>query len=108
MHHLIKYGYDDYAVWDTFSWFIETMHEILIRYKCDHVGYPILDLTVNVEENEKLWEDIIDKMILYLDDMDETNEKYNNIDRLVVYRQIDTAKDEFFSLFSKYFYNLWD
>lgn len=29
VYQLIKYGYDGYAVWDTFSWFIEMIKSIL-------------------------------------------------------------------------------
>lgn len=96
-HYLIKHGYDEYATWMTFSWFIDTMKSILISYRKNHCGYPI-DL-----ENEE-WNNIIDKMISLLDDMDEDNPKYNKGDFEEMYK----SKDEFFKLFSKYFYNLWD
>ena len=97
IHYLIKHGYDEYATWMTFSWFIDTMKPILISYRKNHCGYPI-DL-----ENEE-WNNVIDKMISLLDDMDEDNPKYNKGNFEEMYK----AKDDFFKLFSEYFYNLWD
>ena len=113
INHLVTKGYDEYATWETFDWFIHTMKSILTDYKKSHCGYPITDLSLSDEENEKNWEDIIDTMLSLLDDMDEENEKYqyegydmkreecNHIAQV-------RAKDKFFELFSKYFYNLWD
>ena len=109
IHRLIKYGYDDYAVWDTFSWFVETMRDILKRYKQGHCGFKIVDWTRSEDENEQLWEDTIDKMLALLDDMDENNEKYDCIQsQLEIDKQMESAKDEFFKLFSEHFYDLWD
>ena len=121
MHHLIKYGYDEYAIWEIFDWFIYTMRSILKRYRSDHTGVPILiedypyDSLDNSEEskekrrsNDKLWNSIIDKMIYLLDDMDENNPKYRGLDFREQDKLIEEAKNEFFELFSKYFYSLWD
>ena len=105
MHHLIKYGYDEYATWETFDWFIDTMKSILTSYRKHHWGYPI-----DIEAEE--WDNIIDKMIALLDDMDECNPKYEieeyEKEPTKKYDEMNAAKDEFFKLFSKYFYNLWD
>ena len=42
MYHLIKHGYDEYATWETFNWFIDTMKSILISYRKNHYGVPIV------------------------------------------------------------------
>lgn len=105
MHHLVKYGYDEYATWETFDWFIDTMKSILTSYRENHCGYPC-DLS------EEGWDKIIDHMIELLDLMDECNSKYDaeeyEKDWKKRYDEMYAAKDEFFKLFSEYFYNLWD
>ena len=101
MHHLIKYGYDEYATWETFYWFIETMKSILTSYRKNHWGCP-----VDIDEEE--WDGIIDRMIALLDNMDECNPKYDEEDYNKKHDEMNAAKDEFFKLFSEYFYNLWD
>ena len=113
MHHLIKHGYDEYAEWETFNWFIYTMKSILPHYKDeDRWGVPIvtdynpydpnLNLTDEenealIKKNEEVWHGIIDRMLELLDWMDEGERE-----------EAHKAKDEFFELFSKYFYYLWD
>ncbi len=105
MHHLIKYGYDEYATWETFDWFIDTMKSILTSYRKKHWSHPW-----DIEEEE--WDGIIDEMIALLDDMDECNPKYETEEYekepIKKYEEMNAAKDEFFNLFSKHFYNLWD
>lgn len=113
INHLVKKGYDEYATWETFDWFIHTMKSILTDYKKDHYGYPVIDFNLSDEENIERWEAIIDKMLSLLDDMNENNEKYQyeGFDIAIEERnhmmQVE-AKNEFFILFSKYFYDLWD
>lgn len=110
MHHLIKYGYDEYAEWETFNWFIGTMKSILPQYK-NHMGVPIVidDYTDEKEdENETKWYSIIDRMVELLDLMDEQNVRYEDTDYEWQHTEMNAAKDEFFELFAKYFYNLWD
>lgn len=121
IRYLIKYGYDEYATWETFDWFIRTMRSILSNYRAGHCGVPILiedypfDSSDNNEEakskrklNDELWDSIIDKMISLLDDMDEDNPKYEKMNLLEVDKLREEAKDEFFKLFSEHFYRLWD
>ena len=112
MRNLIKYGYDDYALYETFDWFTYTMRSILKRYKCNHYAHPIVDLQLSPEENEKLWDDIIDKMLYLLDEMDESNPKYIELERKGKYIErtglMESAKDEFFKLFAEHFYKMWD
>lgn len=110
MHHLIKYGYDEYAGWETFNWFIDTMKPILQSYH-NHVGVPIVIENFSEDthdENAAEWYRIVDRMIELLDLMDEENPKYEDADWKQQDDEMFKAKDEFFELFSKYFYNLWD
>lgn len=105
MHHLVKYGYDEYATWETFNWFIDTMKPILTSYRNNHCGFP-WDLS------EEEWDKIIDRMIELLDLMDECNPKYESEEYVLgcnkQYKEMEEAKDEFFQLFAKHFYSLWD
>lgn len=123
MHYLIKHGYDEYATWEIFNWFTEVMKSILINYNANRFGTPIIlenyfellksDANVD-EENERAWDHIIKRMIELLELMDERNSKYNSkeYDGTDGYNRMHdemcAAKDEFFVLFSKYFYHLWD
>ena len=109
MRHLIKHGYDEYANWETFDWFIYTMKDILVTYRNNHNGYPYVSFDDKVQEQaEKKYDEDLDTMIALLDDMDEGNPKYNSMKYADVNKTMDSAKDEFFELFSKYFYHLWD
>lgn len=114
MHHLIKHGYDEYATWETFDWFIDTMRDILTYYRNHHDGYPVAPNFNELlqDEIEVQYDNDLDKMISLLNDMDENNPKYDTKeywkDYGKHYEEMDAAKDEFFRLFSKYFYNLWD
>lgn len=113
----IRYGcqrmfkdYDDVDTFETFSKFTERYKKILKEYKTHHYGYPC-DMT------EKEWETVIDDMIYHLHYMDNQNVE-NELSKgmpedwcpssLTVYEIMERHKDDFFELFSKYFYNLWD
>lgn len=115
VYHLLKYGYDEGATWETFDWFIENMRAILTKYRKYHSGFAIIDENLSSDSNEALWDATIDRMIELLNLMDEANPKYKadeyhgaieNVDRQ--YDEMNAAKEEFFELFSKYFYYLWD
>ena len=113
INYLVKNGYDGYAEWETYYWFIETMRNILTEYRKDHTGYPC---GITCEE----WEANIDEMISLLNDMDELNPKYkaeeyqmdfhgNKLqDVMKVDEEMEKAKDKFFKLFAEHFYSLWD
>ena len=101
MHHLIKYGYDEYATWETYTWFIYTMRDILTRYRKNHMGYPVAPEGIDQEEFDDKYDADLDKMIALLDVISEGWCQSNDID-------LENAKDEFFKLFSKHFYSLWD
>ena len=103
-------GYDAVDTFDTFSKFTERYEKILKEYRACHYGYP-----ANMTEEE--WDDIVDEMLYHLHYMDEWNvedelSKGMSEDWLpssiTTYEIMERHKDEFFKLFSKYFYNLWD
>lgn len=103
-------GYDSVDTFETFAKFIERYTKILTEYRKYHVGY------VATMTNEE-WEAIVDEMLYHLHYMDEQNVEeelerdvpkdwnpsQRNIDEIM-----ERHKDEFFKLFSEYFYNLWD
>ena len=88
------------------------MREILINYRHNRLGSPCVvefnDYETWSEENEKAYDTILDKMIDLLDKMDENNEIYDNMDWKTEYETQISAKNEFFKLFSEYFFSLWD
>ena len=103
-------GYDSVDVFDAFEQFIERYTKILTDLKKYKNGFPC-DMT------EDEWDGIIDEMIYHLYYMNESNinkelEKYAPDGWLPCLGTTDEImykhKDEFFKLFSKYFYNLWD
>ena len=88
-------------------------------------GTPIVrddcpkNVTINSEQhanwlelNRQDWNGIVNKMIDLLDQMDENNPKYDvgddkdSFDKIG--KSINAAKNEFFELFSKYYFDLWD
>lgn len=118
MHYLIKHGYDEYATWEVFYWFIITMKPILQEYRNTHNGYPSVTFGYSPEDLEKQeqanvkYDATLDKMINLLDDMDECNPKYESDEYMKnpvkQHEEMNAAKDEFFKLFSEKFWNLWD
>lgn len=103
-------GYDSVDTFETYQKFIDRYTKILTEYREKHVGY------VGTMTNKE-WESIIDRMICCLYFMDEQNVRNELEDNIpdnwtVSQESIDNImskyKDEFFKLFSEYFYNLWD
>ena len=103
-------GYDDTEVFNTDLTFIDRYLKILKDFRKNHYGYP-LSIT-----NEQ-WDDILDEMIKHLSLMTEDNVETElkkgmpdsfEPDYKTVNEIQDKHKDEFFKLFSKWFYNLWD
>lgn len=103
-------GYDSVDCFEIFAKFTERYEKILKEYRKYHYGYPA-DMTV--EE----WEHVIDDMIYHLHYMDEENvnlelskgmpEDWTPSSK-TVYEIMERHKNDFFNLFSKHFYNLWD
>ena len=117
LYYQVKYGfqrmfrgYDDTEVFNTDLTFIDRYLKILKDFSKNHHGYPP-SIT-----NEQ-WDDILDEMIKHLSLMTEDNVETElkkgmpdsfEPDYKTVSEIMDRHKDEFFKLFSKWFYNLWD
>ena len=110
----LKHGYSPAAQWETFEWFIAVMREILINYRDNRMGTPVVIPDYNIDDlisenkNIEIYNNILNEMIELLDKMDECNSTYNDVSLEEMHSMMDTAKDRFFELFSKYFYTLWD
>lgn len=110
----LKHGYSPIAQWETFEWFIAVMREILINYRDNRTGTPVVIPDYNIDDlisenkNIEIYNNILNEMIELLDKMDECNSTYNGVSLEEMHSAMNTAKDKFFELFSKYFYTLWD
>ena len=109
------YDYVDRTGIDT--WFMRTTLAMLKEFRENLMGYPWLEEMEGktAEECEKIWGDIIDRMIYLLTEMNEDTSsicRYNGestkkwMDEAFDY--YEKCKNEFFELFSKYFFCLWD
>lgn len=110
----LKHGYSPVAQWETFEWFIAVMREILINYRDNRMGTPVVipnyhtDDLISENKNIEIYNNILNEMIELLDKMDECNSTYNDVSLEEMHSAMDSAKNKFFELFSKYFYTLWD
>ena len=110
----LKHGYSPVAQWETFGWFITVMREILINYRDNRMGTPVVipgydvDDLISENKNVNVYNSLLDGMITLLDKMDENNSAYNDVSLEEMHSAMDSAKNKFFELFSKYFYTLWD
>ena len=110
----LKHGYSPIAQWETFEWFIAVMREILINYRDNRTGTPVVipdyhtDNLISENKNIEIYNNILNEMIELLDKMDECNSTYNGVSLEEMHSAMDSAKNKFFELFSKYFYTLWD
>lgn len=105
----LKHGYGPQAQWETFSWFIAVMREVLDFYINERMGdAPVPGLTD--EESKEYYDTLYKHMRCLLDVMDESHfEDVDTIEeRNKLYKEAVAAKDEFFKLFAEQFYNLWD
>lgn len=105
----LKHGYAPQAQWETFSWFIAVMREVLDFYINERMGdIPTPGLTE--EENTEYYDTLYKHMRSLLDVMDESY--YEDADTVEeqhkLYEKAVAAKDEFFRLFAEQFYDLWD
>ena len=138
-------GYTDVDVWNMCGWFIETVRPMLIQLRETRHGSPI---TTEGKDVHEAWDDILDRMIFLLGEMDEktctrqnpyhdaVDEAYDVIgekisktgefhtiseypeykdlwkryeaEERVLEKYRNECKDEFFRLFSEYFWALWD
>ena len=110
----LKHGYSPVAQWETFEWFIAVMREILINYRDNRTGTPVVipdyhtDDLISENKNIEIYNNILNEMIELLNKMDECNSTYNGVSLEEMHSAMDSAKNKFFELFSKYFYTLWD
>ena len=110
----LKHGYSPVAQWETFGWFVAVMREILVNYRDNRMGTPVVIPDYNIDDlisenkNIEIYNNILDEMITLLDQMDENNSTYNDVSLEEMHSAMDSAKNKFFELFSKYFYTLWD
>ena len=110
----LKHGYSPVAQFETFEWFIVVMREILVNYRDNRTGTPVVIPDYNIDDlisenkNIEIYNNILNEMIELLDKMDECNSTYNGVSLEEMHSAMDTAKNKFFELFSKYFYTLWD
>ena len=110
-----KKGYSEVAEWETFTWFISVMKQILTYYRDHRAGTPFVledeNIIFNNEKqtarNEAFYDSILNKMLDLLEKMDENN-YYRELDLKEISEKQEEAKNKFFELFSKYFYALWD
>jgi len=132
-----KRGYSDKDVWNIDMWFLNIMPKILTEYKNNLHSCP-MEFYDNKNCSTKKWEKLIERMIFLLQEMNEEtcsyknkyeeeflalfdNKDYNYIvqsdsDLQNKYygeeknknNYMNNCKKEFFELFSKYFYDLWD
>ena len=111
---VLKHGYSPVAQWETFSWFIAVMREILVNYRDNRTGTPVVIPDYNIDDlisenkNIEIYNNILNEMIKLLDKMNECNSTYNGVSLEEMHSAMDSAKNKFFELFSKYFYTLWD
>lgn len=111
--YMKKYGYSPQAEWESFIWFIDVMRNILSFYRHKRRGTayyldePYESTNEQLERNEEYFNSELDKMLELLDKMDE-----RKIDTTPAtkedYDKLREASDEFFKMFAKYFYGLWD
>lgn len=110
----LKHGYSPVAQWETYGWFITVMREILVNYRDNRMGTPVVipdyhtDDLISENKNIEIYNNILNEMIELLDKMNECNLIYNGVSLKEMHSAMDSAKNKFFELFSKYFYTLWD
>ena len=108
LYYFFKHGFSMTARWSFDSYFIEMMKQILVEYRDNRFGYPILNAELTYEENRRDWRRIMNRMLTLLNFMDEENKIYDNISFEEQYAMMDNAKKEFFDLFCENFYYFWD
>ena len=104
IYFLLKNGYDRAALWDIDIWFVDTMRDILTKFKNNTTGIPS-----EFEDNPGQWQETLSRMIVLLDNMDMHDVSDSNVLSFCTHtKEKEQAKNQFFELFSKHFYELWD
>ena len=107
-----KKGYSDRDVWEMRDWFIQTAKPMLRELSAKAYNYP-------EEAGEEQWREILLEMADLLEIMDvwddtaarkqagvETNDKSQDAAHLISVEK-ERAKNRFFFLFNKWFYDMW-
>ena len=107
-----KKGYSDLDAWEIRTWFVHRIVPMLREMSDKANSHPeemefeewqaLLRHMADLAEIMDTWEDGAIKMKLGIDENDNTSESLERI-----YKEKYKAKDEFFTLFSKWFYHLW-
>lgn len=112
LRHLKKFGYSPQAKWETFFWFIDITRDLLNNYRYNRKGtgwyleeYSNMSYEEVEQKNNDFYNAELDKMIELLDKMDE---RINPVENAEDYSKMFRACEEFFEMFSKYFYGFWD
>lgn len=93
-------GYCDADLWNIDTWFCKVMKPMLIEFRKYNNGiFNQLYSKYDHDEAVRKQDEILRRMIDLVDGMN--FEEHENCDN------IEDCKDEFFELFSKYFYELW-
>lgn len=100
----LRNGYPYEATYEHYQYFINVQQKIFKNYLKTHWGYPGYGEAATNEQ----WEAIIQYMIELLGKMDESNYDYTRGDPFAHEDEMIAAKNEFFELYSKWFYHLWD
>ena len=93
----LKHGYSPVAQWETFEWFIAVMREILINYRDNRTGTPVVipdyhtDDLISENKNIEIYNNILNEMIELLDKMDECNSTYNGVSLEEMNSAMDSA-----------------
>ncbi len=105
-------------VWDMDHWFMRNIKPMLIHLRDRGIGIPMELYKQDAENEREDWEAVLTEMINCLDLMGEDNvRKSLNLwygkhlthdDYKLISDTMETNKNRFFELFSKYFYDLWD
>lgn len=108
-----KRGWAYSDVWNMDGWFIRTVKPMLTHLCHNHMGVPI-----EFENNPDGWKEVLNEMITCLELMDEDNvlASFGFYDYKLIPKEyheeahavMETNKNRFFELFSKYYFDLWD
>lgn len=100
----LNHGYAPQALWETDGWFIGVMREILTDYRNNRTFVGFFDHeTKTDEENEQKTNELLDHMIGLLDKME-----LDFMQNEETVKESDKAREDFFTLFCKYFYCFYD
>ena len=123
----VKYGYDDSAIWNMNTWFIENAIPIIDKWIEKGVAYPAEFNTIeewhivltkmrtgfqhfyDCEVGDGIDRDFHMEEIKFEDDFtQEAGQAYETCTRFEMNPKEEAEFQEALSLFTKHFYNLWD